>query len=232
VIDHHGRQPTLQAEFVDIRPDIGSCTTQLLGYQRLCEAPMNADLATAAAYAILSETQDLDRETTRSDREAFIRLFPLVRLRILGRIRHPARERVYYKTIARAMRRVMLSRNTCICHIGKIYAPEAVSEVADFLVAMERISWCLASGLYDGSMVLSIRTTDPDAQAQQVMKTILAQLGKGGGHGMIAGGALPCKDLDEYRKVADTLTGRFLNNLSRKGKENLHPLLGADEEDQ
>jgi nanoRNase/pAp phosphatase (c-di-AMP/oligoRNAs hydrolase) len=225
VIDHHPKRPDLTADLVDIRPEEGCSTTMLLGYHQACGLTLDADLATACAYAILSETQDLDRETTRADREAYTRLLPHVRLRILGRIRHPVHERDYYRTIARAMRNVMVGKNTCVCHIGPVHKPETVAEVADLLVAMDRISWCLTTGLHEGQMILSIRSTDPRAKAEKVMRRILGKMGKGGGHGMIAGGQMPCTGEEEYRELAGNLTGRFLTRLGRRVPENLKPLL-------
>ncbi|MBW1873505.1 MAG: DHH family phosphoesterase [Deltaproteobacteria bacterium] len=228
VIDHHPRQPALKANYCDIRPDVGSCTTMLLDYQQHFGIPMNSNLATAAAYAIVSETQDLDRENTKADRKAYVRLFPHVHLRALGRIRHPVHERDYYRTIARAMRHVMVSKNTCVCHVGQVHTPEVVAEFADFLVAMERINWCLVSGFHQGNMVISIRTTNARADAERVMKRILLKLGQGGGHGMIGGGAILCKDLNRYDLLAEQITKRFLKHLSRSQTTHLRPLIEND----
>lgn len=225
VIDHHPPRPGLEADFVDVRPEEGSCTTMLLEYQQAFGLGLDASLATAAAYAISSETQDLGREATRADREAYQRIFPMVRLPTLGRIRHPPREREYYRTIARAMRRVELGKNTCVCHIGPVPYAEVVAELADLLVAMKRITWCLVTGLHGGSMVLSMRTTLSRARADRVMKRTLGKLGRGGGHGMIAGGALPCESEAAYEETAAQVSARFLGQLSRRVPERLRPLL-------
>jgi nanoRNase/pAp phosphatase (c-di-AMP/oligoRNAs hydrolase) len=230
VIDHHPRLPSLKVDFSDIRPDVGSCTTMLLDYQHHFGIPMHSDLATAAAYAIVSETQDLDRENTKADREAYVRLFPQVHLRTLGRIRHPVHEREYYRTIARAMRHVMVSKNTCVCHVGQVHTPEVVAELADFLVAMERINWCLASGFHQNNMVISIRTTNTRAHAERVMKRILRNLGQGGGHGMTGGGAIPCKNLSRYAILSEQITKRLLKHLARTETTRMRPLLENDPE--
>jgi nanoRNase/pAp phosphatase (c-di-AMP/oligoRNAs hydrolase) len=181
VVDHHPPQRRLTAQFVDIRSDHGCSTTMVLDYLTGCGLELDPDLATAIAYAIASETQDLKREATRADREAYQLAFASARLTVLGRIRHPARTREYYRTIARAMGKVMLSRNTSVCHIGPVDEAEVVAEVADFLARMERVTWCLVSGLHEGQMVLSIRSTQPNAKAEQVIRKALGRQGKGGG---------------------------------------------------
>ena len=224
IIDHHPQTPDLKADFIDIRPEQGCCTTMLLNYFRKASLIPNASLATAAAYAIISETQDLGREATRQDQEALQFLMPYVRWTVLGRIRHPARPRAYYRTIARAMQHVLVSRNTCICHIGAVDSPEMVAEVADFFVAMERITWCMVSGLHGGMISISIRTTHRRANAERVMKCVVRNKGKGGGHGMIAGGVLPCETASAYPGLTELLSKRFVKQLRRKHPDPFKPL--------
>lgn len=225
VIDHHRATTELDAELIDVRPDVGACTTMLLDYHLAFGLTPEPELATAAAYAISSETQDLGREATRADREAYQRVFPLARLTVLGRIRHPHREREYYRTIARAMQRLEVGKNSSVCHIGPVPYAEVVAEVADLLIAMKRITWCMVSGLHQGTMVISLRTTHSDARADRVMKRVLGKLGRGGGHGMLAGGVLPCPDEAAYAELSGQLSQRFLQQLSRRVPERLRPLL-------
>ncbi len=228
VIDHHPRRKTTEADFSDIRPEHGCSASLVLSYFLDCGLELTPSLATAVAYAIISETQDLGREASRADREAYQRAISLARLATLGRIRHPARTREYYKTLARAMRQVMLSRNTCICHIGDVDEAEVVAEVADFLAAMERITWCLVSGRHQGQMVLSLRSTLPQARAERVIRRMVGRAGKGGGHGMIAGGVVPLDDGRNYAEQATRVSERFLAQLRRRHPERLHPLLGKE----
>jgi nanoRNase/pAp phosphatase (c-di-AMP/oligoRNAs hydrolase) len=214
VIDHHPPRAELDVPFADVRTDEGCTTTLLLGYHQALGLTPDASMATAAAYAILSETQDLEREATRFDREAYQRLFPLLRLTVLGRIRHPRRDREYYRTIARALSEVAIAKHLCLCHIGPVPNAELVAEVADFLVAMQRITWSLVSGLHQGNIVVSLRTRRPDARAfRTIQRTLGALGGKGGGHGMIAGGLLPCPDPARYPELADEVSARFLHQF-------------------
>jgi nanoRNase/pAp phosphatase (c-di-AMP/oligoRNAs hydrolase) len=229
VVDHHPPRRRLTAQFVDIRSEHGCSTTMVLDYLTGCGLGLDPDLATAIAYAIASETQDLKREATRADREAYQLAFASARLTVLGRIRHPDRTREYYRTIARAMGKVMLARNTCVCHIGAVDEAEVVAEVADFLACMERVTWCLVSGLHQSQMVLSMRSTLPRAEAEKVIRKSLGRLGKGGGHGMIAGGMMPVASPEDYLVQAELLTDRFLTLLQRRQTSNLRPLLADPE---
>jgi nanoRNase/pAp phosphatase (c-di-AMP/oligoRNAs hydrolase) len=229
VIDHHPPRPDVTGAYVDIRPEAGSCTTMLLEYYWELGLEIDGNLATAAAYAILSETQDLEREATVADRAAYQRLVPDVRLTTLGRIRHPPRGREYYLAIGRAMLRVAVARNTVVCHIGEVPYPEVVAAVADFLVPMKGVTRCLVSGLHAKTMVVSLRATYPNAQADQVMKAILGEEGRGGGHGAIAGGALPCASKEQYVELSRLLNER-LAEIPPRSQARFRPLLEVVEE--
>jgi nanoRNase/pAp phosphatase (c-di-AMP/oligoRNAs hydrolase) len=225
VIDHHPARRTTSADFVDIRPGEGCTASMLLGYFEACGLVLEPRLATAVAYAIVSETQDLKREATRADKEALHRVLLRTRLTDLGRIRHPVRSRDYYVTLARALRRATLARNVCICHIGAVDTAEVVAEVADLLAAMERISWCLVTGWHDGIAVVSLRSAKTHARAERVMRALLGRSGQGGGHGMIAGGSHACPAPDQYPALAATLSRRFLDRVAQRAPCRLRPLL-------
>jgi nanoRNase/pAp phosphatase (c-di-AMP/oligoRNAs hydrolase) len=123
------------------------------------------------------------------------------------------------------MQSVQVARHTGVCHIGTIPYPEVVAEIADFLVAMERITWVLVTGLTDKGIVLSIRTTNPKGNAEQVMRRILRGLGRGGGHGVMAGGFAPLADEQDPPSLRSKITARFLKALPYRRKESLKPLV-------
>ena len=228
VLDHHTLRRGASAGLLDVRLDQGCTATLALGYFEAAGLTVDSRLATAVAYAIVSETQDLKREATRADHEALQRVLPRARLTDLGRIRHPARSRAYYETIARALREVRLGRNVCVCHIGAVPVAEVVAEVADLLKSMERITWCLVTGWHEGAAVVSLRAAHPHARAERVLRAVLGHAGRGGGHGMIAGGTHPCPDSGRYTELADAMTERLLRRTQPGARSPLHPLLEPD----
>lgn len=229
VVDHHPRRRNWTADFVDLRPGEGCTTTRTLALFEACGLGLDARLATAVAYAIASETQDLGREATRADREAMLRAYPLAHQRLLGRIRHPPRSRESYRVLHRALAAARVCQRVCVCPLGPVPAAEQVAEVADFLVAMERVSWCLALGHVDGQVVLSLRATRPGARAEAVMRKMLGRSGQGGGHGLTAGGQAPCPDEAASAGLASRLVERFLGLVLPAGSEQLRPLVEPGE---
>ncbi len=225
VIDHHPDPTPIDADFIDIFEDLGSCAARVYQYYVALDGKLDGALATAIVYALISETQDLGREAGQGDIQAYHEVLPKARLPVLGQIRHPNRDREYYRTIARAMQAVQVGRHTCVCHIGAVPYAEVVGEVADFLVAMERVTWCLVTGDTGKATSLSIRSTQQRARAERVMKSILRGLGRGGGHGAIAGGAIPHTAGNEYESNAALLTERFLSMLPSRKPDRLSSLV-------
>jgi nanoRNase/pAp phosphatase (c-di-AMP/oligoRNAs hydrolase) len=224
VIDHHPTSVRVEGDFVDIFDDAGACTTRVFSYFEALGGKLDSQLATAIVYAIISETQDLGREATPADIGIFHQVLPRAKLPVLGQIRHPSHDREYYRTIARAMGAALIGRHTCVCHIGPVPYPEVVAEVADLLVGMERISWCLVTGDTGKGTHLSIRATRPGARAEEVMKRILQGVGRGGGHGAVAGGSIPCTGVDCYSRMTEEMTERFMAELPFRKRERLSPL--------
>ncbi|HOX43612.1 MAG TPA: phosphoesterase [Myxococcota bacterium] len=225
VVDHHPLRRNWRAEFSDVRAGEGCTTTRMLRLFEGFGLTLDARLATAVAYAIVSETQDLGREADPADREALLRSYPLANLRCLGRIRHPRRSRAYYRLIHQALVRAQVGGRVCVCAMGPVPVADLVAEVADFLVAMERVTWCLVTGLHQGQLLLSLRADRPVVRAGQVMRRLLGRAGKGGGHGLSAGGLVPCPDEAVCAEQSARLIERFLALVGHPGPERLKPLL-------
>jgi nanoRNase/pAp phosphatase (c-di-AMP/oligoRNAs hydrolase) len=225
VVDHHPLRRNWKADFSDVRPGEGCTTARMLRLFDGFGLTLDGRLATAVAYAIASETQDLGREADPADREALLRAYPLAQQSNLGRIRHPGRSRVFYRMLHQALVRAQVGKRVCVCALGPVPAAELVAEVADFLVALERITWCLVTGHFEGQLVLSLRADRPAVRAGQVMRRLLGRTGKGGGHGLIAGGLVPCPEVADYAERTARLAERFLALVGHPGAERLKPLL-------
>ncbi len=227
VVDHHPLRRSWRADFADVREGQGCTTTRLLRLHAGLGLGLDARLATAVAYAISSETQDLGREADPEDQAALLGAFPLARHRVLGRIRHPARSRAFFRAMHQALSRARIGQRVCVCPVGPVPEAELVAELADLLVALERVAWCLVLGLHGGQLVLSLRAARPTARAGAVMRRLLGRVGTGGGHGLVAGGQAPCPDEAAFAELSARLVDRFLGLVDHPGAERLRPLLDA-----
>lgn len=189
VFDHHPlRKATYSARFFDLRREYGATATILAEYLLASGAPVTHALATGLVYAIRSETRDFGREFSGPDKAIYDDFFPRVNKRLLSRIQNANLPLSYFKNLHQALENLQSVGPLVVSHLGEVEQPDIVPEVADLLLRMEGKTWSLATGLFQGRVYLSIRTSNPRADAGRLMRRLVGRRGKGGGHGMIAGG--------------------------------------------
>lgn len=220
VIDHHPlREATKSAAFYDIRVGLGATATILTEYLRLARIAIPRDLATALLYGIRSETQDLGRETSDEDLKAYEYLVPLADAAKLAAISRPTLERRYYTQLAVALDSLSYAGRSALCSIDEVSDPDFVPEIADLAVRMEGIQWMLAMGGFESRLYLSIRTNDRSGGAGTMMQKILEGLGRGGGHGMRAGGYVDLDGSVQARhEIEAEIARRFLVETGDAGE--------------
>ncbi|MDX1584395.1 MAG: DHH family phosphoesterase [Thermoanaerobaculia bacterium] len=233
VVDHHPlREQTRNARFFDVREEIGASATMLTGYLRDAEVEIPTDLATGLLYGIRSETQDLGREVSPEDRDAYEFLIPKMEPLKMAAIARPALERRYYQQLAVALDALMVGDEVVICSLGEVTDPDFVPEMADLVVRMEGIMWSFAYGSYSNKLYVSIRANDPLANAGDVMHEVLEGVGRGGGHGMRAGGNVDLTEIKMTRgELESDLKHRFLA-ATENASATLVPLKTARFEDE
>ena len=216
VIDHHRPKSDLSAVcWVDIREDYGASATILYEYLMAQGVAINTRLATCLFYAIKSETQDLGREWSKADRDAYLKLLPLANNRILFKIVHPQVSTAYFSSFRKAIDRARIYGNALVFNLHEIENPDLVAELADFLLRHRGVDYVLGMGWFEGTQILSMRSLDPDAKLGMVIQHMVAGFGSAGGHGMIAGGQIRSVDPEEQSQaeLEETLTRRMLKTL-------------------
>lgn len=216
VFDHHPmRRATQKVRFADIRTDYGATATMIAEYVSAVGHELNKREATAFVYAIRSETQDFGREYSVADKQLFEELLPQVDNRALARIQTPRLPLSYFRNLHEALGSLQSVGSLVVAHLRHVDQPDIVPEIADLLLRLEGKTWSLCTGIFEERIYASLRTTNARADAGRLMRRILGRRGKGGGHGMMAGGWLDCgnggpdclEDLQNAlaRKLAKTL---------------------------
>ena len=189
VVDHHPvRANTQTGPFFDVRPPYGATATILAEYLLASGVRSTHAVATALIYAIRSETQDFAREYAGPDKAVYDHFFPQVNHRILARIQNPRLPLTYYSNLHEALENLVAVDSLIVSHLGTLEQPDIVPEIADLLLRLEGKTWSLCTGFFNDRLYLSIRTTNSRADAGSVMRRLVGRRGKGGGHGMMAGG--------------------------------------------
>jgi nanoRNase/pAp phosphatase (c-di-AMP/oligoRNAs hydrolase) len=227
VFDHHPeRQPVEAVPFVDIRQAYGATATILAEYFDVSGLPLPKSLATAVVYAIRSETQEFGREYSKADKAIYDRLLPEADRRALARIQNARLPLSYFRNLHEALESMETVDTLVISHLGVVEQPDIVPEIADLLLRMEGKTWSLCTGRFEDRVYLSIRTTNPRADAGGLMRRLVGRRGKGGGHGMLAGGWMPRDRAPGGDPVAlQKVLGRRLARALRKKPEKITPVV-------
>lgn len=227
VFDHHPpRRATQQSPFVDLRPEYGATATILAEYLLAAEVEIGKRDATAFVYAIRTETQDFGRQYVRADKAVYDGLHSSADLRALARIQSPPLPESYYRTLHEALEHVETVETLVVSHVGNVAQPDIVPEIADLLLRLQGKTWSFSTGVFEDRLYLSIRTTNPRADAGRLMRRLLGKRGKGGGHGMMAGGWMPLAKNGggDFQRLQASLTSRLAKYL-KKNPERLAPLI-------
>jgi len=226
VFDHHPmRRATQAVPFADVRTDYGATATILGEYLEAAGLQPSRAQVTALIYAIRTETQDFRREAAGPDRALYDELLPRADKRALAKIQSAPLPVTYYRTLHEALESLETVGTLVVSHMGAVEQPDIVPEIADLLLRMEGKTWALATGLFEGRVYLSIRTSNPRGEAGARMRWLISRRGKGGGHGTTAGGwvAIPPESRDDPRALQRRLAARLARAL-RKDPRRLAPI--------
>jgi nanoRNase/pAp phosphatase (c-di-AMP/oligoRNAs hydrolase) len=218
VFDHHPlRSATRQVPFSDIRTDYGATATIIAEYLAAAGWDLTKNEATAFLYAVRSETQDFAREFSQADKRLFDELIPQADLKALAKIVQPPLPLSYYRNLHEALENLQTVGSLVVSQLGEIDQPDIVPEIADLLLRLEGKTWSMCSGIHGERLYASIRTTNSRADAGRLMRRLLGRHGKGGGHGMMAGGWIQFKDTrsGEPRALQQYLATRLASILKK-----------------
>ncbi|NPV05164.1 MAG: bifunctional oligoribonuclease/PAP phosphatase NrnA [Syntrophaceae bacterium] len=221
VIDHHMpfRARTRQAKYYDIRTDYGSTSTILAEYLRDAGiTEVDRKVATALLYGVRSDTRDLGRGVSVKDIDACMYYYNRVLFRLLSQIEHPEVPRDYLSMLEKAISSARLYRDAVILNLGHVEHLEIIAEMADLIVRTEGVKWVLSMGEFVGDVYFSLRTKRRRGSADRIAQKMVADLGTGGGHEMMAGGKVPAgeKPRHTFEELTEILVARFLKAIKRK----------------
>lgn len=191
VVDHHAPLGGTAAMASLIDPSCGATSVILAQALLLARCPVPPDLATALVYGILSETQDLGRETRDLEIRIYREMLSRCDLRALALIQNPQRPAEFFLTLKRSLEHAFVAGPLIGAHLGAVRAPDMVSLTADFLLTVEGMRWSFCTGRCEGRLYISVRALKPERHAGRLLQAALREKDKAGGHASMAGGSLP-----------------------------------------
>lgn len=191
VIDHHDTPgDTTGVPFVDVRQTVGATCSVVTSYLIEQNIPLPSRLATGLLYGIETELGGYPREASELDDSALIYLYPLADKDLLARIRNARLPQTYFGCLVQALQSSFIYDRLIISWINDLPQPELAAEVADFLMRFEEVEWAMAAGVHEDKLILSIRSSAPEARAGDLLRKVVSGMGRAGGHDRRAGGTV------------------------------------------
>jgi nanoRNase/pAp phosphatase (c-di-AMP/oligoRNAs hydrolase) len=206
VIDHHiPKELTSQAKFADIRTDAGASATIVTEYLQAGDISLPPTLATALFYGIKTDTMGLSRGASPADAAAYFFLQPKIDVESLVQIERAQVPDTYFKSLHTALQSTLVYDNLVIAYLGPVKYPDLGAEIADLLLRLKDVKWVICMGVFEGDLILSVRSRSRQIGAGNLVQHVAGNLGSAGGHGTMAGGQIRIGDR-EPRQLADQLT--------------------------
>jgi len=191
VIDHHDTPGDVATvPFVDVRNVVGATCSLVTSYLIEQDVTLPARLATGLLYGIETELGGYPREASEMDDSALIYLYPLADKDLLARIRNAKLPQSYFGCLVQALQSSFIYDRLIISWINDLPQPELAAEVADYLMRFEEVDWALAAGVHDNKLILSMRSSAPNANAGDLLRKVVGTMGRAGGHDRRAGGTV------------------------------------------
>ncbi len=220
VIDHHTAQGELNAEFIDLRPQVRATATILTQYLQsgLLKLDTNnsehVKCATALMHGLRSDTNRL----MQAQEEDFLAAAYLSRFcdaQLLNSVLQASRSKRVMDVIERSLRNRMLQNNFSIAGVGYLRYDDrdAIPQAADFLVTEENVHTAVVYGIVHdedddlevviGSLRTSKITLDPDEFIKEAFGQDAQGRFFGGGRSMAGGFEIPMGFLSGFNEASD-----------------------------
>jgi nanoRNase/pAp phosphatase (c-di-AMP/oligoRNAs hydrolase) len=200
VIDHHPHESDYTAELADIRPEYGATATMMTEYLRAVDARLiNTNLATALLFGIRTDTDTLMRGVTAADVAAYAYLQGRADAQLVRRFERPSYRHDTALAFGQALADAVEDDELIVAHLGTLTEDQShvLADLADFCLAIENITWVVASAELEGHLVLTIRHAGAEPGAGAVARALARRGGEGGGHATMARVALPLESAGE-----------------------------------
>jgi nanoRNase/pAp phosphatase (c-di-AMP/oligoRNAs hydrolase) len=228
VFDHHPwREETARAGFADVRTELGSTSTMMVGYLQAAGVQPAPSLATALFYGIKTDTLGLVRGTGPADVAAYVYLQPWIDVDALVEFERANVPAEYFARLDAALHAARIFGSLIVSHLGPMQNPDLAGEMADLLLRLQGIRWAICTGTYQGNLILGVRSQSRRIGAGQLVRATAGGEGTAGGHGTMAGGQIPLSGRDP-EQLSAVLVRRALVHLGISESTAGKKLLGVE----
>ncbi|MFW5987468.1 MAG: DHH family phosphoesterase [Methanohalophilus sp.] len=187
VIDHHPvGDAEIDADFIDIRPNVGASATIMTKYLQELNIDISSEIATALLYGIRTDTLDFKRNTDPNDLSAASFLYPMADHEVLDQLERPSMSIETLDVLGQAIKNRQVVGSYLLSNVGNIRDRDALPQAADYLLNLEGIFTTIVFGVSDDVIYISGRSNDIRVNLGAILKKAFGE-GSAGGHSTAAG---------------------------------------------
>ncbi|MFC7199468.1 DHH family phosphoesterase [Halospeciosus flavus] len=190
-LDHYDVGGELEAEFVDIRPNVSATSTILTKYIQEFDLSVDQAVATALLYGIRAETLDFRRDTTPADLTAAAYLYPFADHDTLEQVESPNMSPETLDVLAEAITNREVQGSHLVSDAGFIRSRDALSQAAQQLLNLEGITTTAVFGIVEDTIYLAARSKDIRMNIGKVLQDAFGEIGEAAGHSTQASAEIP-----------------------------------------
>lgn len=212
-IDHHPTFIDCEYHYKDVRI-VGACASIVTWYYVASGTPMSKETATALLYGLRMDTESLNRGVTPFDIEMFGYLFARADNQLISILYRNTMEIDDLKAYGAAIKNVHVQDCIGFAYIPFDCQDALVAMISDFLLAIQEIDYTVIYAKRNGGYKFSVRCMREDVHAGKWTKSALEGIGDGGGHAIMAGGAIPKSMADSIieKKIESIVEERFVRS--------------------
>jgi nanoRNase/pAp phosphatase (c-di-AMP/oligoRNAs hydrolase) len=190
-IDHFEPDGEVDADFVDVRPNVSSTSTILTKYIQEFDLSPSEEVATALLYGIRAETLDFRQDTTPADLTAAAYLYPFANHDTLEQVESPSMSPETLDVLAEAIQNREVQGSHLVSNAGFIRERDALSQAAQHLLNLEGITTTAVFGIADDKIYLAARSKDIRLNIGKVLQDAFDAIGEAAGHSTQGSAEIP-----------------------------------------
>jgi nanoRNase/pAp phosphatase (c-di-AMP/oligoRNAs hydrolase) len=201
-IDHHEFVGDMGYRFMDIRPEVGSCSAIIAEwfFENNIEPPKI--VATALLYGIFMDTDNLTRGASDFDINMFYRLYKLSDIDMITELKGNELSISDLDLYAEAFKTVEIYDELAFLRLSNVN-DSLLGAAGDIVVSVSKVEIVVAYAIRENGIKLSVRSACNKIKANDLVRALVDGCGVGGGHDNMAGGFIPKEKLSAAR-VLDT----------------------------
>lgn len=218
-VDHHPIfEETRDYRYKDIRL-VGACATIIAEYYKSTGTPIDKDVASALAYGIKMDTDDLIRGVTQLDMDMMSYLFENADWSKVSTMYNSTIEFHDLSAYGAAIENIEVFDS-----VGFTYMPfecpnSLVAIISDFVMSLDVVNISVVYSVNTSGIKFSVRSEEMGVDAGKLIRDALAGIGTGGGHAAMAGGFIGEKSIDKLGNQYDRTIKELFMAALRKMKQ-------------